>query len=106
MPFTPQLACQLDCQLYRCVWFLLNVLLQVDNLFQRIHELDEITKQRDLFRETYCRLDQQRATEFMEGFALISSRLKEMFRMISMGGDAELEVVDILDLFGCGVQFS
>jgi len=42
----------------------------------------------------------------MEGFALISTRLKEMFRMISMGGDAELEVVDILDLFGCGVQFS
>jgi chromosome segregation ATPase len=41
----------------------------------------------------------------MERFALIY-RLKEMFRMISMGGDAELEVVDILDLFGCGVQFS
>jgi structural maintenance of chromosome 4 len=42
----------------------------------------------------------------MEGFALISSRLKEMFRMISMGGDAELEVVDTLDLFGCGINFS
>jgi structural maintenance of chromosome 4 len=74
-------------------------------LLERIKELDMITVQRDKFREAYCLLDQQRSTEFMEGFALISSRLKEMFRMISMGGDAELEVVDTLDLFGCGLIF-
>lgn len=73
---------------------------------ERLKELEEITNTRDKFRETYCKLDQQRSTEFMEGFALISSRLKEMFRMISMGGDAELEVVDTLDLFGCGINFS
>jgi len=82
------------------------VVVKVEQLFQRIKELEEATQKRDLFREKYCKLDRQRSTEFMEGFALISSRLKEMFRMISMGGDAELEVVDILDLFGCGIQFS
>jgi structural maintenance of chromosome 4 len=75
-------------------------------MVQRIHALDEITKQRDLFRETYFRLDRRRVREFMEGFAIISFKLKEIFRMVSMGGDAELEVVDILDLFGSGVQFS
>ena len=42
----------------------------------------------------------------MSGFAAISSRLKEMYRLITLGGDAELELVDSLDPFAEGVVFS
>ena len=35
----------------------------------------------------------------MAGFNCISLRLKEMYQMITLGGDAELELVDSLDPF-------
>lgn len=35
----------------------------------------------------------------MAGFNCISLKLKEMYQMITMGGDAELELVDSLDPF-------
>ncbi len=41
-----------------------------------------------------CRLE-----EFMTGFSQINLKLKEMYRMITLGGDAELEFVDSLDPF-------
>ena len=40
----------------------------------------------------------------MAGFNCISLKLKEMYQMITLGGDAELELVDSLDPFsevGC-----
>ena len=40
-----------------------------------------------------------RLNEFMEGFSIITSKLKEMYQMITLGGDAELELVDSLDPF-------
>ncbi|KDP27149.1 hypothetical protein JCGZ_19848 [Jatropha curcas] len=44
--------------------------------------------------------------EFMAGFNTISLKLKEMYQMITLGGDAELELVDSLDPFSEGVVFS
>lgn len=41
----------------------------------------------------------RRLDEFMAGFNCISLRLKEMYQMITLGGDAELELVDSLDPF-------
>lgn len=35
----------------------------------------------------------------MAGFNIISLKLKEMYQMITLGGDAELELVDSLDPF-------
>lgn len=35
----------------------------------------------------------------MSGFNTISLKLKEMYQMITLGGDAELELVDTLDPF-------
>lgn len=35
----------------------------------------------------------------MTGFNSISLKLKEMYQMITLGGDAELELVDTLDPF-------
>jgi structural maintenance of chromosome 4 len=43
---------------------------------------------------------------FMEGFGVITLKLKEMYQMITLGGDAELELVDSLDPFSEGIVFS
>ncbi|KAJ0416817.1 RecF/RecN/SMC [Aspergillus carlsbadensis] len=56
-----------------------------------------------------ARLDGLRSARlngFMEGFGTISLRLKEMYQMITMGGNAELELVDSLDPFSEGILFS
>jgi len=42
----------------------------------------------------------------MAGFNLISLKLKEMYQMITLGGNAELELVDSLDPFSEGIIFS
>ena len=47
-----------------------------------------------------------RLNEFMEGFGIITAKLKEMYQMITLGGDAELELVDSLDPFTEGIVFS
>ena len=55
-------------------------------------------------REAYEALRKARLDGFMGGFSAISARLKEMYQMITLGGDAELELVDSLDPFsevGC-----
>ena len=41
----------------------------------------------------------------MAGFNAISLKLKEMYQMITLGGDAELELVDSLDPFAEGILF-
>ena len=50
-------------------------------------------------REEYEGLRKRRLDEFMAGFHVISLKLKEMYQMITLGGDAELELVDSLDPF-------
>lgn len=50
-------------------------------------------------RETHESLRKRRLDEFMAGFNAISLKLKEMYQMITLGGDAELELVDSLDPF-------
>ena len=51
------------------------------------------------FRKQHDDLRKMRLNEFMEGFSIITSKLKEMYQMITLGGDAELELVDSLDPF-------
>uniref|UniRef100_A0A2N9FRR7 Structural maintenance of chromosomes protein n=1 Tax=Fagus sylvatica TaxID=28930 RepID=A0A2N9FRR7_FAGSY len=65
---------------------------------ERVEELNKVTQQRDDIKR---QLD-----EFMAGFNAISLKLKEMYQMITLGGDAELELVDSLDPFSEGVVFS
>ncbi|XP_013380461.1 structural maintenance of chromosomes protein 4-like [Lingula anatina] len=73
---------------------------------QRVAELDQITDLRDQQRQQYEELRKQRLDEFMSGFSIITSKLKEMYQMITLGGDAELELVDSLDPFSEGIVFS
>lgn len=51
------------------------------------------------------KVKQQRRDEFMASFKKITIKLKEMYQMITLGGDAELELVDSLDPFSEGVNF-
>ncbi|KXN73936.1 P-loop containing nucleoside triphosphate hydrolase protein [Conidiobolus coronatus NRRL 28638] len=76
------------------------------DLSYRQKELDECTGERDKYKDLYDDLRKQRHKEFMEGFNSISDKLKEMYRMITLGGNAELELVDSLDPFSEGIIFS
>ena len=51
-------------------------------------------------------LRKQRLSEFMAGFKVIGTKLKERYQMITLGGDAELELLDSLDPFSEGIVFS
>ncbi|KAM6442784.1 structural maintenance of chromosomes protein 4 isoform 2-T3 [Liasis olivaceus] len=73
---------------------------------KRVAELDEITNERDKFREAYECLRKKRLNEFMAGFNVITNKLKENYQMLTLGGDAELELVDSLDPFSEGIMFS
>lgn len=73
---------------------------------ERAKALGEAVAERDMARSTANDLRRRRLTEFMTGFNLISLRLKEMYQMITMGGNAELELVDSLDPFSEGILFS
>ena len=73
---------------------------------QKLAELDAATASRDQVRTLYDELRKKRLDEFMNGFNIISLKLKEMYQMITMGGDAELELVDSLDPFSEGILFS
>lgn len=71
----------------------------------RVHDLDDATSRRDAARYELESIKSKRHKEFMEGFTSITNKLKEMYQMITLGGDAELELVDTLDPFTEGVVF-
>jgi len=73
---------------------------------EKMAELDTVTETRDAAKTKLESTRKQRLDEFMSGFAVISMKLKEMYQMITMGGDAELELVDSLDPFSEGIVFS
>lgn len=79
--------------------------LQEELYLKRVAELDNITAERDKFRQAFEDLRKQRLNEFMAGFNVITNKLKENYQMLTLGGDAELELVDSLDPFSEGVMF-
>jgi len=72
----------------------------------RLEDLNTALTARDTAKKRTDDLRRLRLEGFMEGFSLISMRLKEMYQMITMGGNAELELVDSLDPFSEGILFS
>ena len=73
---------------------------------ERIKVLEDVTVKRNEMREAFDSVKKKRFTEFTEGFQIISRKLKEMYQMITLGGDAELELVDSMDPFTEGIVFS
>lgn len=72
----------------------------------QVRELDDLTGRRDVARKENDALRKARLDEFMQGFSVITLKLKELYQMITLGGDAELELVDSLDPFSEGIVFS
>lgn len=79
---------------------------RVEELVARSSDLGEAVAVRDSAKKECEELRRLRLEGFMEGFSTISLRLKEMYQMITMGGNAELELVDSLDPFSEGILFS
>ena len=72
----------------------------------RSTDLQIAVSSRDIAKKRCDDLRKLRLEGFMTGFSMISLRLKEMYQMITMGGNAELELVDSLDPFSEGILFS
>ncbi|KAL1900493.1 Structural maintenance of chromosomes protein 4 [Sporothrix stenoceras] len=79
---------------------------RVEEHAARSSDLATAVLQRDTAKKRCDDLRRLRLEGFMEGFSTISLRLKEMYQMITMGGNAELELVDSLDPFSEGILFS
>ncbi|TFY64633.1 hypothetical protein EVG20_g5880 [Dentipellis fragilis] len=77
-----------------------------EEFLRRARDLDDTTSLRDAEKQKYDDLRKQRLDEFMAGFNAISLKLKEMYQMITLGGNAELELVDSMDPFSEGIIFS
>lgn len=69
-------------------------------------ELERLSEQKKQAQAELDAMRKRRLDEFMEGLTIISMKLKEMYQMITLGGDAELELVDSLDPFTEGIVFS
>ncbi|XP_034945801.1 structural maintenance of chromosomes protein 4-like [Chelonus insularis] len=72
---------------------------------ERAAQLQEVTDERKKIRSSYDMVKRRRMEEFFVGFSEITSKLKEMYQMITLGGAAELELVDSLD-FTEGIVYS
>jgi len=72
----------------------------------RLADLTTALSTRDAAKSRLDSLRHLRLSQFMTGFHLISQRLKEMYQLITLGGNAELELVDSLDPFSEGILFS
>ncbi|VDN20112.1 unnamed protein product [Gongylonema pulchrum] len=84
---------------------LLEYLTKLERYDREVEALSEISTKRDKHRQFCEQLKKQRMNEFMEGFTRIGVALKEMYQMITLGGDASLDLVDSLDPFSEGVSF-
>ena len=52
------------------------------------------------------KMTEQRTQEFTASFDVIQKKLKETYRQLTLGGDAELVPVNNLNIFGDGIEFS
>ncbi|GAA6051274.1 hypothetical protein JCM3770_006790 [Rhodotorula araucariae] len=72
----------------------------------RGEEFETVTKEWERAKNNVTELRNERLIQFMKGFGVISNKLKEMYQMITLGGNAELELYDTSDPFSEGVLFS
>lgn len=57
------------------------VLVQEEAYLARVSELDQVTSQRDNKRREHEAMRKQRLDEFMAGFSVITTKLKEMYQV-------------------------
>ena len=59
----------------------LPLLLQEEIYLSRVGELDKVTSERDGKRQEHEALRKKRLEEFMAGFSIITTKLKEMYQV-------------------------
>lgn len=72
----------------------------------KVETLENITSKRDLYMEHLRDIKEKRLKDFKSGFITIARKLKELYRTITLGGDADLEFIDSLDPFSEGINFA
>lgn len=78
---------------------------QTKQYHEKADEVAVVLKLYNEHNDMINKVRQRRRDEFMASFKKITIKLKEMYQMITLGGDAELELVDSLDPFSEGVNF-
>ncbi|ANQ08829.1 Structural maintenance of chromosomes protein [Plasmodium coatneyi] len=73
---------------------------------KRRKDVTKSRKKKDKLKKHYDNLCNKRRKEFLLAFNVISAKLKEMYQMIAIGGDAELEIIDSSEIFNEGILFS
>ncbi|CDW83919.1 nuclear condensin complex subunit [Stylonychia lemnae] len=73
---------------------------------QKEEELKNMTMSYQEIRDRLHQVRKQRENDFLQGFNIIAKELKQIYRFITNGGDAELDLVDSLDPFSEGIQFN
>lgn len=71
----------------------------------RAQELNDITEKKTEMTNMLATVKNKRKEEFLTGYNIIRQKLKQMYQMISLGGDATFEMVDSFDPFSEGIQF-
>eukprot|EP01069_Polyplicarium_translucidae_P005512 Polyplicarium_translucidae@DN2802_c0_g2_i1.p1 len=75
-------------------------------LREKTKTFEEVRDTRAACKRERDALKAKRESEFMAGFQIIASRLREIYQMLTLGGDAELELADAASPFSEGVVFS
>lgn len=95
----------------KCIHYFINksklsfCFVQTRQYNEKADEVASVLKIYNDHSDMINKVRQRRKDEFMASFRKITIKLKEMYQMITLGGDAELELVDSLDPFSEGVNF-
>lgn len=81
------------------------LMFQAKKYIEQTSEMKRALEARDQCRKDHDTARKERETKFRSGFQAISLRLKQVYQAITLGGTAELELVDSADPFSEGVVF-
>ncbi|KAL7676977.1 hypothetical protein ACOME3_003226 [Neoechinorhynchus agilis] len=73
---------------------------------KRVAEANVLNQRLELVLQKLLTLKNRRLDEFTKCLNMISANLRNIFRQLTIGGDAELEMVDSSDPFSEGIDFS
>ncbi|GFR22670.1 structural maintenance of chromosomes protein 4 [Trichonephila clavata] len=73
---------------------------------ERLRDVEAIRHEKRITKMRYDELRKRRLHEFMLGISVIAKKLKEIYQMLTLGGDAEIELVDASEPFKYGVELT
>ncbi|GFS86862.1 structural maintenance of chromosomes protein 4 [Nephila pilipes] len=73
---------------------------------EKMQDLEAIRTEKRIQKMRYDELRKRRLHEFMHGISVIAKKLKEIYQMLTLGGDAEIELKDPSEPFKNGIQLT